>query len=108
MGVKPTIAHKKTLLNKLDTIQATALRIATGAFRGIQNFSLEVECNIMPLQKRRDELQLKYWARSSTHGENIPINSMTKPHAIYETLRTRLSGKVPYNISVQDDQKNTT
>ena len=35
---------------KLDTIQATALRIATGAYKGTQTFSLEVECNILPLQ----------------------------------------------------------
>ena len=92
----------KMLLNKLHTIQATALRIPTRAFRGTQNFGLKVECNIMPLQKCRDKLQLKYWACSSMHGENLPINSMTKPHAIYETLHNRLSGKVPYNISVQD------
>ena len=91
-----------TQLKKLDVIQAAALRIATGAYKGTQNFSLEVECNIMPLQKRRDELQLKYWARSNIHGDNLPINEMVKPHALYETRRSRLSGKIPYNISVQD------
>ena len=40
----------KSHLKKLDTIQATALRIATGAYKGTQTFSLEVECNILPLQ----------------------------------------------------------
>ena len=74
-----------TQLKKLDVIQVAALRIATGAYKGTQNFSLEVECNIMPLQKRRDELQLKYWARSNIHGDNLPINEMVKPHALYET-----------------------
>ena len=57
----------------------------------------------MPLQKRREEMQLKYWARSSCHGENLPINSMTQPHVIYDTQRKRLKrNKAPYNISVQD------
>ena len=76
------------LLRKLDTIQATAHRIDTGAYKGTQNFSLE-----MPLQNRREEMQLKYWARSSCHGENLPINSMTQPHVMYDTLRKRLKKK---------------
>ena len=91
-----------TQLKKLNVIQAAALRTATGAYKGTQNFSLEVECDIMPLQKCRDELQLKYWARSNIHGDNLPINEMVKPHALYETCRNRLRGKIPYNISVQN------
>ena len=48
-------------------------------------------------------MQLKYWARSSCHGENLPINSMTQPRVMYDTLRKRLKkNKAPYNISVQD------
>ena len=63
----------KSHLKKLDTIQATALCIATGAYKGTQTFSLEVECNILPLQKRRDDMTLKYWARSASLGSKLPI-----------------------------------
>ena len=92
----------KSHLKKLDTIQATALRIATGAYKGTQTFSLEVECNILPLQKRRDEMTLKYWARSASLGSKLPINSLTESKLIYTTCRNRLNGRTPYNIKVQD------
>lgn len=94
--------HRKIPPKKIDTIQATALRIATGAYKGTPNYSLEVECNILPLQKRRDEMTLKYWARSTSLGSNLPINELTQPRSIYETCRNRLSGHIPYNIRVQD------
>ena len=71
------------LLRKLDSIQATALRIATGPYKGIKNTELNVECNVLPLCKRRDELALKYWARSSSHKENLPINDLTQPRPEY-------------------------
>ena len=92
----------KSHLKKLDTIQATALRIATGAYKGTQTFSLEVECNILPLQKRRDEMTLKYWARSASLGSKLPINSLTESKSIYTTCRNRLNWRTPYNIKVQD------
>ena len=92
----------KSHLKKLDTIQATALRIATGAYKGTQTFSLEVECNILPLQKRKDEMALKYWARSASLGSKLPINSLTESKSIYTTCRNRLNGRTPYNIKVQD------
>ncbi|MCG8034496.1 MAG: reverse transcriptase-like protein [Candidatus Thiodiazotropha taylori] len=88
-------------LRKLDSIQATALRIVTGAYRGTRNLDLEVECSIMPLHLRRDELQLKYWARSSSLGANLPINKVidnTPSHI----NRDRLRGKIPYILKVQD------
>ena len=92
----------KSHLKKPDTIQATALRIATGAYKGTQTFSLEVECNILPLQKRKDEMALKYWARSASLGSKLPINSLTESKSIYTTCRNRLNGRTPYNIKVQD------
>ena len=59
----------KSHLKKLDTIQATALRIATGAYKGTQTFSLEVECNILPLQKRRDEIYFTIqWLATTCQG----------------------------------------
>ena len=79
----------KSHLKKLDTIQATALRIATGAYKVTQTFSLEVECNILPLQKCKDEMALKYWARSASLGSKLPINSLTESKSIYTTCRTQ-------------------
>ena len=49
-GCQAYVSAAKSHLKKLDTIQATALRIATGAYKGTQTFSLEVECNILPLK----------------------------------------------------------
>ena len=72
----------KSHLNKLDTIQATALRIATGAYKGTQT--------------------LKYWARSASLGSKLPINSQTESKSIYTTCKNRLNGRTPYNIKVQD------
>ena len=92
----------KSHFKKLDTIQATALPIATGAYKGTQTFSLEVKCNILPLQKRRDEMTLDYWARSASLGSKLPINSLTESKSIYTTCRNRLNRRTPYNIKVQD------
>ena len=39
-GCQAYATASKTLLTKLDTIQATALRIATGAYKGTSNTSL--------------------------------------------------------------------
>lgn len=101
-GSQAYASAPKTHLKKLNTIQATALRIATGAYKGTQNFSLETECNIQPLSKRRDELQLKYWARSNSLGENLPINTLVQPLSLYDLNRERCEERLPYAIRVQD------
>ena len=62
----------------------------------------KVECNILPLQKRRDEMTLKYWARSASLGSKLPINSLTESKSIYTTCRNRLNWRTPYNKKVQD------
>ena len=46
----------KTVLGLLDTIQSTALRIATGAFWTSPSLSLCAETSIMPLHYRRIKL----------------------------------------------------
>ena len=56
----------------------------------------------LPLQKRRDEMTLKYWARSASLGSKLPINSLTESKSIYTTGRNRLNWRTPYNIKVQD------
>ena len=91
-----------TQLNRLDVIQNTALRIATGAYRSTSARALEVECNMMLLSLRREEFALKYWARSSPLGESLPVNALVQDFAIYKTKREKLSNKIPYAITVQD------
>ena len=101
-GCQAYASASKTLLKKLDTIQATALRIATGAYKGTSNTSLQVECNVTPLNLRRDEFTLKYWARSTPLGNKLPINELVTDKSIYTTKRQILKDRLPYNIKVQD------
>lgn len=91
----------KAQLRKLDTIQATALRIATGAYKGTSNDSINVECNMLPLSLWREEMQLKYCTRSSPQGDRLPINEYTKQQSLYETQEGRLQGKIPYALNIQ-------
>ena len=64
---------------------------------------LQVECCVPPLELRRAELILKYWARSSTNGPNLPLNDLYG-HSIYETARHKLGGggKIQFVMQVQD------
>lgn len=75
----------RTLLKTLDIIQNHALRIATGAFRTTPINALEVESGIKPLTLRREELILKYWARSSTLGPSLPVNTLLEDHGCFTT-----------------------
>ncbi|MCU7800042.1 MAG: endonuclease/exonuclease/phosphatase family protein, partial [gamma proteobacterium symbiont of Lucinoma myriamae] len=101
-GCQAYSTASKTQLKRLDKIQAKALRIATGAYKGTSTTSLNVECNIMPLELRREEMQLKYWARSSPLGDKLPINKLVTNLSLYETQINRLKGRIPYVVKVQD------
>lgn len=50
----------KTLLGKLDVIQAQALRICSGAFKTTSVPSLQVEMGEMPLELRRIQIMMPY------------------------------------------------
>ena len=91
----------KSQLARLDRIQSAALRIVTGAYRSTSITDLQVECCVPPLELRREELILKYWARSSANGPNLPLNDLYG-HSIYETARHKLGGKIPFVMQVQD------
>lgn len=101
-GCQAYNSASKTQLRRLDVIQAKALKIATGAYKGTPNASLNVECNIMPLGLRREEMQMKYWARSSILGDKLPINKLVQDHSLYETQRNRLKNKIPYMVRVKE------
>ena len=53
-----------TLVNKLETVQNTALRIATGAIRTTNTDNLRIETNITTLEERREHLLLRYQVKS--------------------------------------------
>ena len=101
-GCQAYASAARSHLSKLDSIQAHALRIATGAYKGTRNADLNVECNVLPLSKRRDELILKYWARSSCHGDNLPINDLTQPRPEYQRANRFKRDFTSYAIRVQD------
>ncbi len=48
-------------LNKLDVIQAQALRLCCSAFKATPVSALQVEVGEMPLQIRRKQLMMNYW-----------------------------------------------
>lgn len=50
----------KTLLGKLDVVQAQALRIVSGAFRSTSVLALQVLTGEMPLGLRRRQLMVAY------------------------------------------------
>ncbi|CAL4067481.1 unnamed protein product, partial [Meganyctiphanes norvegica] len=56
-------AAAPTIKKKLNTIQNTALRLATGALRNTTIKKLEVEANVLPLQLHRDYLSLAYGSK---------------------------------------------
>ena len=101
-GCQAYASAAQSHLNKLDSIQAHVLRIATGAYKGTRNADLNVECNVLPLSKRRDELMLNYWARSSYHGANLPINDLTQPRPEYQRADRFKRDYTLYAIKVQD------
>ena len=68
-------AHKSQL-GRLNTIQNEAPRIATRTRRTTPIPALDVEFGVLSLFLRREELILKYWARSSPLGDNLPVNPL--------------------------------
>ena len=63
------------------------MRIATRALKSTPISALQVECGLKPLSLRREELILKYWARSSPLGDSLTVNDLIKLHGSYLTKR---------------------
>ncbi|XP_053398064.1 uncharacterized protein LOC128556576 [Mercenaria mercenaria] len=68
----------KSQLKRLDVIQSKALRVVTGAYKTTNKMAVLVETAQLPLDITREVNMLKYWARSSRLGENLPINNTIK------------------------------
>ena len=64
---------------KLDSVQAQALRIACGAAHGTATAALQVEMGELPLQLRRLQLQLQYAVKVKSE-KGHPACEVFKPH----------------------------
>ena len=102
-GCQAYSSATQSQLKRLDRIQAAALRIATGAYKSTSNINVQIECCVPPLQLRREELILKYWARSSANGDQLPLNNLYDL-SVYDTNRDRAQGKIPFVVQVRDLQ----
>ena len=60
---------------------------------------MEVECGIKPLHLRREEIILKYWARSSPLGQALPINNLVTDHGCHTTKKA--SKFNPYSVTIR-------
>ena len=72
-GVEAYGSACKSTLERLNTIQNTALRIATGAFRTSPASSMQVLCGVKPLPDARNEKLVKYLIRVLVNPSN-PVN----------------------------------
>ena len=102
-GCQAYASASQSQLSRLDRIQAAALRIASGAYKSTANIDVQIECCVPPLKLRREELILKYWARSSANGDQLPLNDMYD-FSVYDTRRDRAKGKIPFVVQVRDLQ----
>jgi ribonuclease HI len=64
--------------DKLNKIQAQALRIICGAIKSTSTASLQNECGEMPLQLRRNEIALKYSLKIRNEADH-PAKAIIKP-----------------------------
>lgn len=94
----------RDLINKLETIQNTALRLCIGAFRTSPTISILVETNMIPLKLRRKEQIILYankmlvnnqnthkypWKRNTTEAEYLAHPGLPKPLYIRASLYTK-------------------
>ncbi len=71
-------ANKSNLI-KLDRIQSQALRICCGASLTSPVSALQVEMGKMPLQIRRQQLIVSYWANLRGQSGNHPTKKALRP-----------------------------
>ena len=66
----------KSLLGKLDVMQARALRICCGAIRTSPVATLKVEMGEMPFGIRTKQLMANYWVNLKGHNESHPTKEV--------------------------------
>lgn len=63
-------------LNKLDVIQAQALRVCSGAFKTLPFSVIQVEMGEMPLEVRMRHLIANYWTNLQGHNDLHPTKEV--------------------------------
>ena len=72
-----------TNLKKLEPVQNTAMRIASGAFKTSPIKSLEVITGLMPMEQARDLKMVKYLLRVAVNDKN-PIHEIINNCGLFE------------------------
>jgi ribonuclease HI len=100
-GCEAFDSASNNLLKGLDRVQNQALRIITGAIRNTAISSLEVETGQLPLQLKRNEAILKYWARSKAIA-NLPSAKVSEDEMRLAYLKPNRPGRKSYGISAMN------
>ena len=82
-------------------VQNQALRIVLGVPRHTETAAVLIESAELPLDLIRDVKKLKYLARSSTSGENLPINLKITDDPTFEHSKSK-TAKKPYSQKVRE------
>ena len=84
------------IIDSLECVQNTALRIATGALRTSPVRSLQVDTNVAPLSLRRQDLSLRYYLK--VQGDNLhpcrEVIDMESNQHVYEGLAVQYMRRV--------------
>lgn len=70
----------KSVLRRLDVIQAKALRLCLGAVKTSPVCALQVEAGEMPLNIRRKQLLVNYWVNLKGHGDSHPTKRILQDY----------------------------
>ena len=87
------------LLKKVDVLQAQALRICSGAFKSSPVSALQVEMGEMPMEMRRKQLRLNYWANLQGHGVSHPTKEVLQECWEYGKRKRDHFGRVGNEIA---------
>lgn len=83
----------KTALQKIEVVQAQALRICSGAYKTTPIAALHVEMGEVPLRLRRKQLMMNYWINLQGQSENgNPAKSVLNPSWEYEKDQKKFFG----------------
>ena len=98
-------------LSKLDVIQSTALRIATGAFKSSPTTSLHIETNILPLRYLREIRNVTWFSKLKRNSIDNPLfqlisTDINKIHKFNWTSNRQLPASVRacYSLSSLNQQ----
>ena len=102
--------HRKWMLGALQTVQARALRVVTGAFKATPRPALDIEANVIPIKQRLERLTYNTMLRiaaTPTYSQIIKSRSKRRgrqlpPLEALSTLYERRS-----KLKIQDLEKVT-